>query len=109
MARSITTSPSRSLPKRVAAGLAGVALAAVLAGCAGPYTSGAGTSGNDTSGSTGSRDATAAITDPGTDPGEVVLVCDSGIVTGPDGVETSSSVVSRVPADSPVPEGCHLG
>ncbi len=91
MARSITASPSRSLAKRLGAGLAGVALAAALAGCATPSTSG---------GPGGS--AKAAVDDQS----EIVIVCGSGIVTGPDGVETSSQVVSRIPAGDPIPAGC---
>ena len=91
MARSIAAFPSRSLAKRLGAGLAGVALAATLVGCATPYTSG----GPDGS-AKGNLD----------DQSEIVIVCESGIVQGPDGVETSSQVVSRIPAGDPIPAGC---
>jgi hypothetical protein len=91
MARSINASPSHSLAKRLGAGLAGVALAAVLAGCATPYASGA---------PDGSAKAVVH------DQSEIIIVCGSGIVTGPDGVETSSQVVSRIPAGDPIPAGC---
>jgi ferric-dicitrate binding protein FerR (iron transport regulator) len=99
MARSLLASPSatrpvprRLAPRRLAAGLAGAALVVVLAGCATPYTSGQGTSKVGASGAT-----------------EIVVVCDSGIVTHPDGTQTSSSVARRLPAGSPVPAGCRLG
>ncbi len=62
MARSISASPSRSLAKRLAAGLAGVAVAAALAGCATPYTSG------------GPDGSAKAVAD---DQSEIVIVCAS--------------------------------
>jgi hypothetical protein len=40
---------------------------------------------------------------------EVIVVCESPTVTHTNGVKTSSAVAARVPAGSPVPQGCHLG
>jgi ferric-dicitrate binding protein FerR (iron transport regulator) len=98
MARSLRRSlisPSRAAARRsgtrrLGAGLAGVALAATLAGCATPYVSDSG----------------------GTAPGagsEQIVLCDSGVVTHPDGTETSSSIAVRIPAGAPIPAGCRLG
>ncbi len=84
--------PRRLAPRRVVAGLAGAALVVVLAGCATPYASGQGTGKAGVSGAT-----------------EIIVVCDSGIVTGPDGTETSSSIAMRLPAGSAIPAGCRLG
>ena len=88
MTRSLRCS---SIPRfrRLGVGLAGVALAAALAGCATPYVSSSG-------------DAPDA-------GGEQVVVCESGVVTHPDGTETSSSLAVRLPAGVPIPAGCRAG
>ena len=68
---------------RIGVGVAGLFLAAALTGCV-PYVSaGAGT-------------------------GEEIVVCESGPVTH-GGVTTSSASAARVPAGTPVPEGCRIG
>jgi hypothetical protein len=90
MARTSLASSRRLL----GAGVAGVALVVALAGCATPYTSNAPTS-------TAHVRSSAAP--------DVVLVCESGSTTTPGGVETSSATATRVPADTPIPAGCHLG
>lgn len=38
-----------------------------------------------------------------------VIVCESGVVDHGGGIQTSSAVAERVPADAPVPEGCRAG
>lgn len=65
---------------------------ALLAGTAGAVVLGAG--GLIAAGSTSSSP-----------PAEDIIVCESNTVDQ-DGIETSSSVASRVPAGTPVPEGC---
>jgi hypothetical protein len=70
---------------------AGVFLAAAFAGCSTPYVSGGGADGADVN--------TAD---------EIIVVCDSG-TSSSGGIDTSSSVAIRLPAGSPVPDGCHLG
>ena len=94
MARSLLASPvpRRSVPRRLAAGLAGAALVVVLAGCSTPQAS---SQGAEKAGVSGAP--------------EIVVVCDSGIVTGPDGTETSGAIAMRLPAGSAVPTGCRLG
>jgi len=94
MARTSDASRFRRRSGRVGAALAGVAMAVVLAGCAAPYVSEQPAEGTGTGGSLGH---------------EVILVCESGTVTGAHGVETSSAVATRVPAGKPVPPGCRLG
>lgn len=39
---------------------------------------------------------------------EIVIICESGTVTG-GGIETSSAVAKRVPAGTPIPPGCRAG
>lgn len=99
MARSLLASPvsrrlisRRLVPGRLVAGLAGAALVVVLAGCGTPNASSQGTDKSGVSGAT-----------------EIVVVCDSGIITGPDGTETSSASATRLPAGSAIPAGCRLG
>jgi len=98
MARTSNASPLlrsvRRPVRRVGGALAGITLAAVLAGCGAPYVS--------------QQPGTATGTGGSLDS-EVILVCESGTVTHANGVETSSSVAIRVPAGTPVPPGCHLG
>src|SRR5215510_118312 len=77
--------------RRLGAVSAGVVLAAAAAGCT-PSVSG------------GPGDAT---TDSVSSQDEIIVVCESGTVTQ-DGIETSSSVAMRLPAGSPIPEGCRL-
>jgi len=67
--------------RRLCVGAAGLALAAVAAGCAPPVASG---------------------------PDEIVIVCKSGTVDQ-NGVHTSSAVATRAPAGSPIPPGCRVG
>ncbi len=70
--------------RRVGVGMAGVFLAAVVAGCA----------------------PTVSSAPPPAD--EIVIVCESGTVTK-DGIKTSSAVATKVPAGTPIPAGCRLG
>ena len=55
-------------------------------------------------GSTGSDPTT-----PQRPPNEKVVVCESGVVDGGDGVRTSSASVEWVTGDVSPPEGCRLG
>ena len=89
MARTSPASPRR----RFGAGLGGLVLATTLAGCSVPFVGGHAPSGV---GSTGGA-------------GEQTVVCESGIVHHAGGVDTSSAVVLRVPAGTPVPPGCRAG
>ena len=98
MARTSSASPScspgRSPSRRVGGALAGIALAAVLAGSAVLFVS---QQPGDAAGTGGSH------------ADEVIVVCESPTVTHTNGVKTSSAVAARVPTGSPVPQGCHLG
>ncbi len=78
MARWFSTSRAR-----LGVAAAGLAVAAVAAGCA---------------------PTVASAPDP---VDEVVLVCESGVVDQ-GGVKTSSAVATRVPAGSPIPPGCRI-
>lgn len=82
MARSVSSSR-----RRLGIGVAGVVLAAAAAGCTTPFVSGGG----------GSAPAS-----------EMVVICESGVVDHGNGVETSSQVAIKLPAGSPVPEGCRV-
>lgn len=84
----------RVCPRSLRVSVTGIAVAALLAGCATPYASQAPGRPYSTGASQGH---------------EIIIVCDSGTQTGADGVETSSSVALRVPTSTPVPPGCHLG
>jgi|GEM_PF-6863621 len=94
MARTTNASRFRRPSGRVGTALAGVTMAALLTGCAAPSVSEQPAKGTGTGGTLGH---------------EVILVCESGTVTGAHGVETSSAVATRVPAGTPVPPGCRLG
>jgi len=98
MARTSSASPScspgRSPSRRVGGALAGIALAAVLAGSAVLFVS---QQPGDAAGTGGSH------------ADEVIVVCESPTVTHTNGVKTASAVAVRVPTGSPVPQGCHLG
>lgn len=94
MARTSSASRSRSPSRRVGGALAGIALAAVLAGSAVLFVS---QQPGDAAGTGGSH------------ADEVIVVCESPTVTHANGVKTASAVAVRVPAGSPVPQGCHLG
>ena len=48
-----------------------------------------------------------AVTTPA--PTEKIVVCESGVVDHGDGILTSSAAAERVPADTPVPDGCRVG
>jgi len=79
---------SRTFRRRLGAGAAGLAIAAVAVGC------GTLTPANGPDGGSGSA--------------EQIVVCESGPVTQGD-VHTSSAVATRVPAGTAVPPGCRLG
>lgn len=93
--------PSLRLPasrparlRRVGIAVAGLAVAALVSGCATPYTSPQPGRPYSTGASRGH---------------EIIIVCESGNQADGAGVSTSSSIALRVPTGTPVPEGCRLG
>lgn len=94
--RSSLRRPTSGRPglRRVAVAVAGLAVAALVSGCATPYTSSQPGRPYSTGASRGR---------------EIIIVCESGNQTDGAGVSTSSSVALRVPTGTTVPEGCRLG
>ena len=82
--------------RRLGAALGGLALLATLAGCSVPFVTATPGRAPSRAGSTGAAS------------GERIVVCESGTVSR-GGVDTSSAVVVRLPAGTPVPPGCREG
>ena len=98
--------------QRAGAGVAVLALAAVLVGCAAPYASDPGHDASSTKQEPSSTDREASTGAPLRR--EIAVVCESDTVTGLDGTQTSSSFVVLLPPGTAIPAGfgsfeCHLG
>ena len=105
-ASDVGVGPSRRRRSVLAASGALILVVVVLAGVLLISSSGAETERRNVRTSAGSQVHGASSTHTG--PTEFLLVCATPI-SNDHGIETSSSVVSRVPEGTAIPAGCHRG